>query len=52
MVLKTLPEAELLSVLEDGKLTIHCEFCNTKEIFTRADVNRLYRKPAKAQKRS
>jgi molecular chaperone Hsp33 len=52
-VLKTLAKEELLSSLTQDKLSVHCEFCNKREIFTRADINRLYRKPTvrkKAQK--
>ena len=50
-MLKTLPQEELLSMLNaEGKLSIHCQFCNTKEMFTRAEVNRLYRKQTKGKK--
>jgi len=50
-VLKSLPKEELISALDKDRLTIHCQFCNSKEIFTRADINRLYSKPVKSKKR-
>jgi molecular chaperone Hsp33 len=46
-VLKTLPEEELLAALTDDKLTIHCQFCNKREVFTRIQIKRLYEKKAK-----
>jgi molecular chaperone Hsp33 len=47
MVLKSLPKAELLAALDNDKLTIHCQFCNKKEVFRKADINRLYGKPVR-----
>jgi len=45
-VLKSLSKKELLDSLDDkGKLTIHCQFCNKRELFTRADITRLFTKP-------
>lgn len=44
-VLHSVPEPELLSMLEDDKITIHCQFCNKREIFTRDDLKRLYAPP-------
>jgi molecular chaperone Hsp33 len=49
-VLKSLPQEELLDALEDDKLTIHCQFCNKREVFTGAQVRRLYRKPRTRKK--
>jgi molecular chaperone Hsp33 len=46
-VLKSLPKEELISALDNGKLTIHCQFCNKREAFTRADINRLFARKAK-----
>jgi len=45
-VLKSLPQAELTDALEDGKLTIHCQFCNKREVFTTEQIKQLYKKPA------
>jgi len=45
MVLKSIPKEELLSVLDNDKLSIDCQFCNKKETFTKAEINRLYSKP-------
>jgi len=45
MVLKSLEKAELLDSLDKGKLTIHCQFCNKREVFTKADINKLFAKP-------
>ncbi len=48
-VLKTLPKEELLQSLDkDGKMSVHCQFCNKRESFSRADINRLYRKTVKS----
>lgn len=44
MILKSLPKEELLSLLDNGKMSVNCQFCNKNEAFTRADINRLYRK--------
>jgi molecular chaperone Hsp33 len=42
-VLKSLPKQELLDSLDGkGKLTIHCQFCNKREVFSRADIGRLF----------
>ncbi len=49
-VLKSIPKKELSTMLSDGKLTIDCQFCNKKEVFTKTDVDKLYRKPVKSQK--
>jgi molecular chaperone Hsp33 len=51
-VLKSLPKEELIASLDNGKLTIHCQFCNKREVFTAADINRLYRKPVSRRKGS
>jgi molecular chaperone Hsp33 len=51
-VLKSIPEAELLSSLDDdGKMVIHCQFCNKREIFTEAQVKQLYKKSAGPDKK-
>lgn len=42
-VLKTIPQQELIETLDDGKMSVNCQFCNKTEVFTRADINRLYR---------
>lgn len=43
-ILKTLPKEELLEALNDkGKLSVNCQFCNKNEVFTRAEINRLFR---------
>jgi molecular chaperone Hsp33 len=48
-VLKTLPKEELLQSLDEkGKMSVHCQFCNQRESFSRADINRLYRKTIKS----
>jgi molecular chaperone Hsp33 len=42
-VLQSLPPEELRATLDDeGKLSIHCQFCNKRELFTRADIDRIY----------
>lgn len=41
-VLKTIPKPDLIESLKEGKMSVNCQFCNRKELFTRADVNRLY----------
>jgi molecular chaperone Hsp33 len=46
-VLKSLPKQELVNSLDEGKITIHCQFCNKREVFTKADIDRLFRKPLK-----
>jgi molecular chaperone Hsp33 len=46
-ILKTLPKEELLALLDNGKMTVNCQFCNKSEVFTRADINRLYRTTSK-----
>ena len=46
-VLKTIPKEELIESLDDGKMSVNCQFCNKTEVFTRADINRLYRTTTK-----
>jgi len=42
-VFKTLNQQELLDSLDEkGKMKVNCQFCNTKQIFTKADINRLF----------
>jgi molecular chaperone Hsp33 len=43
--LRTIAEDELVSMLDDGKLMIHCEFCNKKTVITEADIKKLYAQP-------
>lgn len=44
MILKSLPKQELLDSLDDsGKISVNCQFCSKSEVFTRADITRLYR---------
>jgi molecular chaperone Hsp33 len=50
-VLKSLPKQELVDSLTDCKLTIHCEFCNKKEVYSSADVDKLFSKPTARPKR-
>ncbi len=42
-VLKSIPREELIAELYNGKMSVNCQFCNKSEVFTRADINRLYR---------
>jgi molecular chaperone Hsp33 len=49
-VLQTISKEELIASLDDKKLTIHCQFCNKKEVFTETDINRLYVKQASKKK--
>lgn len=49
-VLKSLPKEELLSTLHNGKLTIHCQFCNKREVFTRQQILGLYKAPERRKK--
>jgi len=49
-VLQSIAESELLSVLNNDRLSIHCQFCNKTEVFTKAQVKQLYRKPVKRGK--
>jgi molecular chaperone Hsp33 len=37
-VLASLPRAEILELLEDGKITVNCEFCNTHYDFLEDDI--------------
>lgn len=47
-VLKSIPKEELIASLDDkGKMSVNCQFCNKTEVFTRADINRLYRTTTK-----
>jgi molecular chaperone Hsp33 len=48
--LKSLPQKELLSMLDNDRLSIHCQFCNKREIFTKPDIEKLYRKPVNRRK--
>lgn len=48
--LATIAKAELMQMLEEGKMSVHCQFCNKKEVFTGEDLSRLYDKPAKRGK--
>lgn len=41
---------ELLSMLVDGKMTIHCEFCNSRRVFTEKDLRALH-EPKKTRAR-
>ncbi len=42
-VLRSIPKEELLAALDDGKMSVNCQFCNKTEVFTRADIQRLSR---------
>lgn len=44
--LASIEPEELLEMLDDGRLTIHCQFCNTRRSFTEADIRKLHA-PAK-----
>jgi len=51
-VLKTIPEEELLDALDEkGQMVVHCQFCNKREVFTEAQVKRLYGKKPAPKKR-
>lgn len=45
--LRSIAEHELVEMLDNGKLTIHCEFCNTRRVFTQEDIHKLFAPPAK-----
>lgn len=49
--LRSIAEVELVEMLTEGKLTIHCEFCNKKNVFTEADIHKLYAKPTRGKKK-
>lgn len=48
--IKTVGEQDLLSMLDNGKITIHCEFCNKKTVFTAEDIKKLYDQPTSRKK--
>lgn len=39
--LKSIALEELLAMLDNGKMTIHCEFCNSRRVFTEKDLRAL-----------
>ena len=41
--LKSIAEEELVSMLENGKLVIYCEFCNKRRIFTQGDIAAMHK---------
>lgn len=43
IVLKSIPKEELVASLDNEKISVNCQFCNKTEVFTRGDINRLYR---------
>ena len=47
--LKTIPKQDLIDSLTDGKMSVSCQFCNKKEVFTTSDINRLFTKRKKAK---
>ena len=42
-VLGTIPESELEEMFVGKKISVHCQFCNTTESFTRPQIETLYR---------
>ncbi len=45
MVLKSVSKEELLESLdENDQISVHCQFCNKREKFTRANINKLFKK--------
>lgn len=42
VALMTIALEELLSALENGKMTMYCEFCNKRRIFTEANIRELH----------
>lgn len=50
-VLKSLPKEELIDSLDDeGKISVHCQFCNKRERYTKADIEKLFVVPALKKK--
>ncbi|MEI7668834.1 MAG: Hsp33 family molecular chaperone HslO [Pseudomonadota bacterium] len=42
-IFKSIPQEELLATLDEtGKMKVNCQFCNKQEIFTKADIKRIY----------
>ena len=42
-ILGSLPEDEVRETVEDGQITITCEFCNSRYVFDMADLDAMYR---------
>lgn len=40
--LRSIALEDLLSILDNGKMSIHCEFCNKRRIFTEEDLRMLH----------